>query len=169
MDSAAGIPLFAEELGRTVLDSGELVAEGGHWKMGDAASSVAVPRTLQSSLLARLDRLGPAKGVAQLAAVIGRDFRFDFLAEVSGLDTEALRALLDRLLEADLLLEVGTGPEEVYAFRHILIQEVAYESLLRRTRRTAHERIARLLRAHFDAGSLSCPRWWAGTTRPPGP
>jgi class 3 adenylate cyclase/tetratricopeptide (TPR) repeat protein len=152
VESAAGIPLFAEEVGRTVLESGILVADGNSWRLTTALTDMSVPQTLQGSLLARLDRLGPAKGLAQLAATIGRDFRFDLLAELSGLEAEALRALLDRLLDSDLLLEVDTGGEEGYSFRHILIQEVAYESLLRRTRRTVHERIAQLLTGRIEAG-----------------
>ncbi len=157
VDSAAGIPLFAEEVGRAVLESGMLVADGGRWKLDAALADLAVPHTLQGVLLARLDRLGPAKAVAQVAAVIGRDFRFDLLAEVSGLEPDTLRALLDRLSDCDLLVEVAKDPDERYSFRHILIQEVAYESLLRRTRRTVHERIAELLRAHLDAGSPVLP------------
>ena len=152
VESAAGIPLFAEEVGRTVLESGILVADGNSWRLTTTLTDMSVPQTLQGSLLARLDRLGPAKGLAQLAATIGRDFRFDLLAELSGLEAEALRVLLDRLLDSDLLLEVDTGGEEGYSFRHILIQEVAYESLLRRTRRTVHERIAQLLTGRIEGG-----------------
>ena len=157
VESAAGIPLFAEEVGRTVLESGILVADGNSWRLTTALTDMSVPQTLQGSLLARLDRLGPAKGLAQLAATIGRDFRFDLLAELSGLEAEALRVLLDRLLDSDLLLEVDTGGEEGYSFRHILIQEVAYESLLRRTRRTVHERIAQLLTGRIEAGRAVLP------------
>ncbi len=157
VESAAGIPLFAEEVGRTVLESGILVADGNSWRLTSALTDLSVPQTLQGSLLARLDRLGPAKGVAQLAATIGRDFRFDLLAELSGLEAEPLRALLDRLLDSDLLLEVDAGGEEGYSFRHILIQEVAYESLLRRTRRTVHERIAHLLANRLEAGRPVLP------------
>ena len=157
VESAAGIPLFAEEVGRAVLESGILVADGTSWKLTSALTNLSVPQTLQGSLLARLDRLGPAKGVAQLAATIGRDFRLDLLAELSGLETEALRALLDRLLDSDLLVAVDMGGEQGYSFRHILIQEVAYESLLRRTRRTVHERIAQLLTDRIGVGRAVLP------------
>jgi class 3 adenylate cyclase/tetratricopeptide (TPR) repeat protein len=157
VESAAGIPLFAEEVGRAVLESGILVAEGNSWRLTSALTDLSVPQTLQGSLLARLDRLGPAKGVAQLAATIGRDFRFDLLAELSGLESEALRVLLDRLLDSDLLVPVDMGGEPGYSFRHILIQEVAYESLLRRTRRTVHERIAQLLTDRIEAGRAVLP------------
>ncbi len=157
VDSAAGIPLFAEEVWRAVVEAGMLVADGGRWKLDATHTELSVPHTLQGSLLARLDRLGPAKGVAQVAAVIGRDFRLDLLAEVTGLAPDTLRALLDRLSDSDLLAEVATGPDETYSFRHILIQEVAYESLLRRTRRTVHERIAALLRARLDSGRPVLP------------
>ncbi len=157
VDAAAGIPLFAEEMGRSVLESGLLVAGDGRWELTSPVADVEIPHTLQGSLLARLDRLGPAKGVAQVAAVIGRDFRLDLLIEVSGLDPDVLTELTERLVESAIVVEEEGGLERSFYFRHILIQEVAYESLLRRTRRTLHGRVAQLLRAHLDRGATVAP------------
>jgi class 3 adenylate cyclase/tetratricopeptide (TPR) repeat protein len=154
--AAAGIPLFAEEMGRSLLESGMLVADGGRWEVSSPHAEVEIPQTLQGSLLARLDRLGPAKGVAQVAAVIGRDFRLDLLGEVSGIEPELLSELTGRLVESAIVVEED-GPERSFYFRHILIQEVAYESLLRRTRRTLHERVAQLLRSRLQTGATVAP------------
>lgn len=157
IDAAAGIPLFAEEMGRSLLESGMLVAEADRWELSAPLAEVEIPHTLQGSLLARLDRLGPAKGVAQVAAVIGRDFRLDLLGEVSGIEADLLSELTERLVESAIVVEEKNGPEKTFYFRHILIQEVAYESLLRRTRRTLHERVAQLLRARLETGATVAP------------
>jgi predicted ATPase/class 3 adenylate cyclase len=157
VDAAAGIPLFAEEMGRSLVESEMLVLENGRWELSSPLADVEIPKTLQGSLLARLDRLGPAKGVAQVAAVIGRDFRLDLLGEVSGIEPELLSELTGRLVESAIVVEEESGTERTFYFRHILIQEVAYESLLRRTRRTLHERVARLLRDRFQTGATVAP------------
>jgi tetratricopeptide (TPR) repeat protein len=140
---ADGIPLYIEELGRMLLDS---------MKPGrDAADPVAesgamdIPSTLQASLMARLDHLGEAKRVAQRAAVIGREFQCELLEEIAGLDPEIVRSGLERLVEGDLLFEQGQPPRATYLFRHALIQDAAYRSVLRRTRTALHERIAEAL------------------------
>jgi class 3 adenylate cyclase/predicted ATPase len=141
-----GIPLFAEELAKSVLESGELE---GDEHAGVGSASFAVPATLQDSLMARLDRLGSAKGVAQLAATLGRQFSYELLCAVSPLDEETLERDLGRLVEAELLYQRGLPPKASYVFKHALIQEAAYESLLRSTRSEVHKRIAAVLAERF--------------------
>lgn len=143
-----GVPLFLEELTRTVLESGLLAERGGRLELTGPLTALAIPSTLQSSLLARLDRMGSAKGVAQLAAVFGRDVDRDLLADISPLAPEALAVELGRLEEAGIL---GCRDDQgsTYAFRHALIQEAAYESLLRSRRREVHAEIGELLESRF--------------------
>ena len=155
--SAGGIPLYVEEVGRTVLESGMLVGDEGTWDLSSPRMDVEIPTTLQGSLLARLDRLGPAKSVVQVAAVLGRTFTFDLLATVSGMDAELLALLLDRAVDSGLLLPGEATNESEYVFKHVLVQEVAYESLLRRNRRTIHERVAGVLDAQLSVGTTSAP------------
>ena len=131
---ADGVPLYIEELTRAVLES---ETPGGE---------VATPATLQDSLMARLDRLSAAKEVALRAAVLGREFTYELLAATAGLDEGALMHGLARLVEAELLFVRGTPPEATYVFKHGLIQEMAYQSLLKRTRQELHARVARALR-----------------------
>jgi len=126
-----GVPLFAEELTKASLEGGT-----------DAAD---VPTTLQASLSARLDRLGDARAVAQAAAVIGRNFSYALLSRVVDDVGPKLDDALRRLVSAELVFERGTPPEATYTFKHALVQDAAYESLLRRTRQKYHERIARVL------------------------
>jgi class 3 adenylate cyclase/tetratricopeptide (TPR) repeat protein len=157
VSSAAGIPLYAEEVGRAVLESGILSAASRAWELTAPLGDLEIPQTLQGSLLARLDRLGTAKAVAQVAAVIGRTFPFDLVAAVSGIDVDLLTELLDRLVESDLVFETGTPPQTDYVFKHVLVQEIAYESLLRRTRRRVHGHIARLLEERIDTSVNTAP------------
>jgi class 3 adenylate cyclase/predicted ATPase len=142
-----GIPLFVEELTKTILESGVLRAVDGHYELTGPASTVTIPETLQDSLLARLDRLGAAKRVAQVAAVIGREFSYDLLAAVSQQEPETLSRYLEQLVQADLVTE--QSPQASYQFRHALIQDTAYGSLLRRTRQQAHQHIAQVLVEQF--------------------
>ena len=110
---------------------------------------LAVPPTLHASLMARLDRLGPAKEVAQIAAAIGRDFAHDLLASVARKPADELTAALDRLLDAELLFRHGSPPDVTYQFNHALVQDAAYGTLLRDARRTLHARIAGTLEQQF--------------------
>jgi predicted ATPase len=128
---ADGVPLFVEELTQSVLEAG--------------AAETEIPETLQASLLARLDRLGPAKHVAQVGAAIGREFGRDLLVAVIGDAEPELQALLDHLVSSGLIYQQGRSPDTSYAFKHALIQEAAYESLLKSRRRTLHRGIARAL------------------------
>jgi class 3 adenylate cyclase/tetratricopeptide (TPR) repeat protein len=143
-----GIPVFAEELTRMMLELG--VVEGG--APVDAASLVhlmEVPETLQDSLLARLDRLGEAKDIAQVGAVLGRTFGYDLVLAVSQYDEPTLREQLSVLVDAELLYQRGPAPTATYTFKHALIQEAAYALLLRSTRRVLHDRVATVIESQF--------------------
>jgi hypothetical protein len=139
-----GVPLFVEEVGRAVLQSGVLREDADRWAL-DAGQllPMAVPATLQASLVARLDRLASVgREVAQAGAVIGREFAHDLLAAVSGLPEARLRGALDALAAADLVQRRGTPPDAAYAYRHALIKDAAYATLLREHRRALHARAA---------------------------
>src|SRR6185503_581331 len=148
---ADGIPLHVEELTRTVLESGSLVATDGRWELTGSIAALDIPATLQDSLMARLDRLSAAKEVAQRGAVCGREFAYALLAATARLDERTLRQGLARLVEADLLFVRGEPPDATYTFKHALIQEAAYQSLLKRVRQELHARVARAFEEHFPA------------------
>ena len=133
-ERTGGVPLFVEEVTRLLLERG---VEGG---------AQAIPPTLQQSLAARLDRLGEAREIAQVGAVLGRDFSYALLSAVGGAGDPALQNALDRLAEADILVVDGVGHEAAYRFKHALIQDAAYDSLLKSRRRALHRRAAEALR-----------------------
>ena len=149
-----GVPLFVEELTKAVLESGLLRDAGDRYELSGPLPPLAIPSTLQDSLMARLDRLAPVKGVAQVAAVIGREFSRDLLAAAAGLSDDELRAALDRLVAAELVFRRG---EAGYAFKHALVRDVAYESLLRSRRQELHARIAAVLEAEFPEEAATEP------------
>ena len=136
-ERTGGVPLFVEEVTRLLLERGE---EGG---------IQAIPPTLQQSLTARLDRLGSAREVALIGAVIGRDFSYPLLRAVVGMDDTPLQAALDRLADADILLVQGLPPDADYRFKHALIQDAAYENLLKSRRQALHCRVGETLRDKF--------------------
>ena len=133
-ERTGGVPLFVEEVTRLLLERGE------------AGGLLAMPPTLQQSLAARLDRLGEAREVAQIGSVLGRDFTSELLQAVGGVAGPALQSALDRLADADLLLVEGAGHEATYRFKHALIQDAAYDSLLKSRRQALHRRAAEILR-----------------------
>ncbi|UWU70852.1 adenylate/guanylate cyclase domain-containing protein [Bradyrhizobium sp. NC92] len=149
IDKTDGIPLFVEELTKMVLESGLLVEDAGRYRLNSPLPPLAIPATLQDSLMARLDRLAPVKEVAQIGAAIGRDFSYALLKTVAGRDDLTLGAALGQLEEAELLLRRGTPPDANYSFKHALVQEAAYESLLRSKRQVLHTRIGDVLREKF--------------------
>ena len=149
IDRTDGIPLFVEELTKMVLESGLLVEDAGRFRLDSPLPPLAIPATLQDSLMARLDRLAPVKEVAQIGAAIGRDFSYTVLRCVAGRDDQALNAALEQLEEAELLSRRGTPPEASYSFKHALVQEAAYESLLKSRRQLLHKRIGDVLRDQF--------------------
>ena len=140
-----GVPLFVEEVTRLLLERGE---QGG---------IQAIPPTLQQSLTARLDRLGPAREVAQVGSVIGRGFSYGLLRDVAGMEDAPLHAALEKLAEADILLVQGVPPESDYRFKHALIQDAAYENLLKSRRQVLHRRVAEILRNRFAATAAAEP------------
>ncbi len=141
---ADGVPLFVEELTKTVLESGEIQPDGNTPSLGPH-SPVVVPRSLHASLMARLDRLADAKEVAQMSAVIGREFSFQQLTSVFQIAEQRLHSNLQALVAADLIVEQGRPPKVVYSFRHALVQDAAYGSLLRDRRRALHCQVATAL------------------------
>ncbi len=140
-----GVPLFVEELTRTVIESGLLREVDGRFVLDGALPDVAIPGTLRDSLIARLDRLSPVKETAQIGACIGREFGYRLLAAVSPLSDAALREALEQLLAAGLVHGRGTPPDAEYVFKHALVQEAAYESLLHSRRQQLHLKIARAI------------------------
>ncbi len=144
-----GVPLFVEEMTKAILESDYLKDVDGHYALTGSFSTFAIPATLHDSLMARLDRLVTAKAVAQYAAVIGRQFAYDLLSMVSQLDAATLQRELGRLVEAEIVYQRGLPPQSTYVFKHALIQDTAYESLLKSTRQQYHQRIAQVLEAQF--------------------
>ena len=145
---ADGVPLFVEELTKAVLESsGESASE----------SAIHVPTTLQDSLEARLDRLGPAREIAQIGAVIGRNFGYELLTRVSGLEEDDLQAWLGRLVASELVYQSGQPPDARYTFKHALVQDTAYGSLLRGRRRELHARIGTVLEEEFHEIAANQP------------
>ncbi len=144
-----GVPLFIEELTKMILESGFLREVDDRYELTGPLPPLAIPATLHDSLVTRLDRLPAAKPVAQLGATIGRQFSFELLQAVSGSDTAALGLVLAQLVEAELLYQRGLFPATTYTFKHALIQEAAYQSLLKSTRQHYHQRIAQALIERF--------------------
>lgn len=150
-----GVPLFIEELTKSVLESASEQRDAD--SMSGRSRSSAIPLTLHDSLTARLDRLGPAKNVAQLAAMLGREFSFATLRALADTDDAELQRTLDRLVDADFIHSLAGAEERTYVFRHALVQEAAYQSLLRSTRQRYHARIADLFASRFDAEADASP------------
>jgi predicted ATPase/class 3 adenylate cyclase len=144
-----GVPLFVEELTKMVLESGLLQEHEERYELTGPLPPLAIPATLHDSLMARLDRLVTARGVAQLGATLGRHFPYELLQAVSRLDDVTLQRELGRLVEAQLLYQRGVPPQATYVFKHVLIQDAAYQSLLRSTRQRYHQRIAQVLAEQF--------------------
>ena len=144
-----GVPLFVEELTKTVLESGLLTEIGDRYELSGALPPLAIPATLHDSLMARLDRLAPVREVAQIGAVIGRDFSYELLAAVAPISKEQLNHALDHLAAAELVFRRGSPPAATYSFKHALVQDVAYQSLLKSRRQQLHGRIAEALKVQF--------------------
>ena len=144
-----GVPLFVEELTKMVLESGLLQEREERYELTGPLPPLAIPATLHDSLMARLDRLAAVKGLAQLGATLGREFSYDLLQAVSPWDEGTLQRGLQQLVEAEFLYQQGLPPQATYLFKHALIQDAAYQSLLRSTRQQYHQRIAQVLEAHF--------------------
>ena len=144
-----GNPLFVEELTKTVLEAGILVEEANGYRLDGPLPPLAIPATLQDSLMARLDRLAPVREIGQIAAAIGREFSYSLLRVSVGCDEPALKNALAQLEQAELVFRRGEPPEAVYSFKHALVRDVAYESLLKSRRQQLHSQIARALEESF--------------------
>ena len=151
-----GIPLFVEEMTKAVLEAGNDGA-AEHVAAAVPHPGLAVPASLHASLMARLDRLGPAKEVAQVGAAIGREFSHALLAAVVSKPEAELASALDRLVAAGLLFRQGVPPHTTYLFKHALVQDAAYGTLLREPRRALHARIAETLESQFAEIAESQP------------
>ena len=145
-----GVPLFVEELTKMVLESGLLREGEERYELTGPLPPLAIPATLHDSLMARLDRLATVKDVAQLGATIGRTFAYELLQAVSPLDGVTLQHGLRQLVEAELVYQRGVPPQATYTFKHALIQDAAYQSLLRSTRQQYHQRLAQVLVERFS-------------------
>lgn len=152
-----GVPLFVEELTKMVLESGLLKEREDRYELTAPLPPLAIPATLQDSLMARLDRVATVKAVAQLGATIGRQFSYELLHAVAPLDETTLQQGLRQLIEAELLYQRGVPPHATYIFKHALVQDVAYQSLLKSTRQEYHQRIAHLLTERFPEISETQP------------
>jgi tetratricopeptide (TPR) repeat protein len=144
-----GVPLFVEELTKSILESGELTEVGDHYDYGGPARAVIIPATLRDSLMARLDRFMPVKEIAQIGAAIGREFSYSLIAAVAPMPQAQLDDSLTRLSESGLAFRRGTPPDAVYTFKHALVQDAAYDSLLRSRRQELHGKIARVIEQRF--------------------
>ena len=147
-DRTDGVPLFVEELTKSVLESGLLREESDRYVLDRALPPFAIPTTLHDSLMARLDRLAQVRLVVQIGASIGREFTYALLRTVSRLPEAELQAALGRLVAAELVFQRGAPPEAVYSFKHALVQDAAHGSLLRGARQQLHAQIAEALEIH---------------------
>ena len=178
-----GVPLFIEELTKMMVESGLLKEANGHYELTGVLPPLAIPSTLQDSLMARLDRLATVKEIAQLGATLGREFSYDLLRAVSPVDEGILQQGLRQLVEAELLYQRGLPPQATYLFKHALVQDAAYQSLLKSKRQQLHQQIAQaleqcfteivetqpeLLAHHYSEGGLltqAIPYWQQGGQR----
>jgi predicted ATPase len=157
IDKTDGVPLFVEELTKTVLESGLLREENGAYVLSAALTPLSIPSTLQDSLMERLDPLAPVKEIAQIGAVIGREFPYRLLEAVSPIRGPALQNALHQLTAAELVHARGAPPEATFVFKHALVQDTAYGSLLRSRRQRIHADIARALEEQFTDQIESAP------------
>jgi tetratricopeptide (TPR) repeat protein len=152
-----GIPLFIEELTSSLLESGLLRENADHYALEGPLPPLAIPATLQASLVARLDRLASVKGVAQIGAAIGREFPHELIAAVASSTPADLDAALDRLTVSGLISRRGTPPDATYSFKHALVRDAAYDTLLRSRRQQLHASIAKVLVERFPTMVESLP------------
>jgi len=149
IDRTDGVPLFVEELTKAVIESGVLIDVGDRYAIEGPLPALAIPTTLNASLLARLDRLAPVREVAQVGAAIGRNFSYELIAAVAGMPTQQLNEALAQLVSTELIFARGSPPDAEYTFKHALVQDAAYSTLLRSRRQLLHARIAAVLEAQL--------------------
>lgn len=152
-----GVPLFVEELTKMVLESGLVREADGRYELTSPLPPLAIPTTLQDSLMARLDRLATVREVVQIGATLGREFPYELLQAVWPVDETGLQQALAKLVEAEVLYQRGLPPQARYLFKHALIQDAAYQSLLKSRRQQHHRQIARVLEERFPATAETQP------------
>ena len=152
-----GVPLFVEELTKTVLEAGWLQEQDDHYTLAGPLPALTIPATLQDALRARLDRLTDGKAVAQLGAVLGRTFAYELLRAVAPLDERALGRGLGQLVQAEMLYQRGVPPHATYTFKHALLQDAASQSLLKSTRQQYHQRTAQVVARSFPTSPRPSP------------
>jgi class 3 adenylate cyclase/tetratricopeptide (TPR) repeat protein len=157
LQKSDGIPLFIEELTKTVLESGHLEEQAGQYTLASTFPAPTVPSTLHDSLMARLDRLSTAREIVQVGAALGREFSFDMLAAILTDSGRNLQLELDRLVEAELIYCRGIPPSATYTFKHALIQDAAYGTMLRSQRQRLHAQIAQVLQLRFPESATAEP------------
>jgi class 3 adenylate cyclase/predicted ATPase len=156
VSKADGVPLFVEELTKAVLESGMLKRSGDRYELNAVPAAITIPTTLQDSLIARLDRLGPVREVAQVGACIGREFSHELIASILPMDASTVRHAMDQLVVSELVFRRGAPPDAVYTFKHALVQDAAYAMLLKSRRQQLHAAIARALERNAgEAGDVS--------------
>ncbi len=157
LEKTDGVPLFIEELTKALLESEMICEEADGYKLSRPLPPLGVPTTLQDSLMARLDHLAPVREAAQIGAVIGRTFSYELLSLVSPMRASQLRIALRQLADSELISPQGDPPEAAYTFKHALVQDAAYGSLLRSRRQELHARIAEVLEEKFPESSETHP------------
>jgi tetratricopeptide (TPR) repeat protein len=157
IDRTDGVPLFIEELTKAVVESGVLIDGGDHYTLAGPLPPLAIPTSLNASLLARLDRLGSARDVAQIAAALGREFSYELINAVSAIPQPRLDDALAQLVRAELIFQRGAPPHAEYTFKHTLVQDAAYHTLLRGRRQQLHTHIVATLEARFPEIALYQP------------
>ena len=149
VDKTDGVPLFLEELSKAVLESDMLLDKGDRYDYSGSVSKMAIPATLHDSLMARLDRLIPVKEVAQVGAALGREFSYELLSAVAPMQEPDLTAALNKLVQSELVFRRGAPPNQTYVFKHALVQDAAYDSMLKSKRQQLHAQIAEAIRQRF--------------------
>jgi class 3 adenylate cyclase/tetratricopeptide (TPR) repeat protein len=149
IDRTDGVPLFIEELTKNVIESGIVMERGDDYAATGPAAPLAIPTSLHASLLARLDRLAPTRELAQIGAALGRSFSYELISAAAGMPHHKLDDALDQLVSAELIFQRGMPPDAEYTFKHALVQDAAYSTLLRSRRQQLHNRIAATLEKQF--------------------
>jgi tetratricopeptide (TPR) repeat protein len=149
IDRTDGVPLFIEELTKSVVESGLVTKAGDHYSVAGPTAPLAIPTTLHASLLARLDHLAPTREVAQIGATLGRSFSHELISAVAQMPQDKLDDALEQLVRAELIFRRGAPPDAEYTFKHALVQDAAYSTLLRSRRQQLHGQITAVLEAHF--------------------
>ena len=152
-----GVPLFIEELTKSILESAGLRDAGDRWEYVGPAGALAIPLTLRDSLMARLDRVAPAREIAQIGAAIGREFSYELVAAVASYAKPELDQALAQLTASGLAFQQGMPPDAVYTFKHALVRDAAYESLLKQRRQALHGKIARAIETRFPDVKVTEP------------